>query len=173
MNEVFNSITEWWKEKTTSPLYGTFIFSVILWNWKFFYVLFWQDQSVLSLPKIEYVEQHFLNYSGFWLNLSIHFLWFLILPAMSTYIIIWWIPLLTNLAHKVSTQFYFNRKGIFDDLSLNYDNRRLEYEHKQKRNMERFLEVKKEQIATGKKIEHTLTDEDRWRVEFTDFLNNS
>ena len=85
MKDILDSTVQWLNERTTSPLYGTYIFAVIVWNWKFFYALFFQDQAVLALPKIEYIEQKFLSD-----NPLVHSLWFLIPPIVMTYIIIWW-----------------------------------------------------------------------------------
>ncbi len=158
MTDIIDSIGNWLKERTTSPLYGTFIFSVILWNWKFFYILFWQNEEKLFIPRIEYVQLNILNYQ----NILSHFLHFLILPIISTYIIIWWLPILSNWAHRKHTEFYYKRKIIFDDL-------RLEYERKEKSNLVSISEIKKEQAEAKKEIAENTTEEDKWIEEFESF----
>lgn len=106
MDEICNSISKWFKEKTTSPLYGIFIFSVVLWNWKFFYVLFWQGEEKLSIPKIEYIQATLLIHQNFWQHL-VHFLVF---PLVSTYVAICWLPIVSNWAHKKHIEFFYERK---------------------------------------------------------------
>jgi hypothetical protein len=155
MNDTLDSVREWFKERTTSPLYGTFIFSVILWNWKFFYILFWQAEEKLSLPRIEYVQQNILKSE----NLLKHFLSFLILPAISTYFIVWWLPILSNWAHKKHTVFYYKRKFIVDDA-------RIKYETQEKDNLISISTIKKEQAEVKKEIEENTSEEDKWAAEF-------
>ncbi len=158
MGDIIDSITKWVKERSTSPMYGTFIFSVILWNWKFFYVLFWQEEEKLSLPRIEYVQQNFLN-SQTW---PIHITFFCVLPLVSTYIIIWWLPLLNNWVHKKHLSFYYSKKSIIDSA-------RLDYEKKQEKNLKLISLVKKEQVEARKEINKNVSQEDRLILDFEEF----
>jgi hypothetical protein len=158
MSELWNSVANWFKERTTSPLYGTFLLSLILWNWKFFYILFWQNEAKLVLPRIEYVQIYLLNQEGF----LYHLFYFLILPLISTYFIVWWLPFLSNLAHKKSIDFYYARK-------LTIDQARLDYEKKEKKTLDSISTVKKEQAETKKEIEKNTAAEEVWGFEFDNF----
>ncbi len=154
MGDILASIAKWFKERTTSPLYGTFVFSVILFNWKFFYILFWQDEDKLSLPKIEYVQRNILDYQ----SLSTHITHFLIFPIIITYLIVWWLPILSNWAHKKHTIFYYKRRLIIDSA-------RLDYEKEEKNNLKSLSEVKKEQAVVKKEIQKNTSEEERWAGE--------
>lgn len=118
MNEILSSIIKWFKDRTASPMYGTFVFSVILWNWKFFYLLFWQSEDKLGLPKIEYIQNNYLNQQTYWQ----HLLHFLIFPLVSTYVIIWWLPILNNWAFKKHMYYHYQRETIIDSAKFNYEN---------------------------------------------------
>lgn len=161
MLEIFESLSQWFKEKTTSPLYGTYIFAIIFWNWRFFYTLFFQAQTSLSIPKIEYVEQKFLSD-----GLVQHFLWFLIPPLVITYIIIWWLPIVANLVHKRHLRFYFYRKSTYDEEKLVYEERR-------KQILNQLVGIKEQQIESTKKIQKSLTNEERWEEEYNEFTKSN
>lgn len=156
MDDFLRSITEWIKERTTSPLYGTFIFSVILWNWKFFYILFWQSEDKLLLPRIEYVQQNILACQSIWY----HLLFFLFLPIVSTLVILLWLPILNNFFHKIYIDFYYQKKFIIDDAQL-------KYEQKEKERLIAISEIKKDQVEVKKEIEKKITDV--WELEFESF----
>ena len=162
VNELANSIAKWFRERTTSPLYGTFVFSVILWNWKFFYILFWQNEEKLTLPRIEYVQRFILNNQTNWY----HMLYFLILPITSSYIIVWWLPVISNWAHKKHIEYYYDRRLIIDKA-------RLDYEKKEKETLTSISTVKKEQIEVKKEIQKNTTEEERWDLEFENFRNSN
>lgn len=159
MNEFRNSITAWLRERTSSPLYGTYIMSFIVWNWKVFYTLFWQDQSVLSVPKIDYIQSHFL-----FENDILHIVYNLAPPLIATYLIIRWAPFVNIWAHKVSTDFHFQQKVI-------YDTAKVSYEEKRKKGLEKLAEIKQEQAISVKEIRESMTEEDRWLAEYKEFKN--
>lgn len=161
MSEIMASIAKWFKDRTTSPLYGTFILSAILLNWKLFYILFWQNEEYLLLPRIEYVQQTILDQQSFWSHLAR----LTIFPVISTYLIIWWLPMLSNWAHKKHIEFYYERKLIFDKA-------RLEYENKEKKTLISIATLKKEQVEVKKEIQKNTLPEDEWLVEFEDFKKN-
>ncbi len=161
MNEIWNSITMWFKERTTSPLYGAYIFSTIVWNWKFFFTLFLQDQASLPMPKIEYIEKIFLSDSPVW-----HFIAFFVPPILITYAIIWWLPIISGLAHECHLRFYFYRKSI-------YDKERLSYEESRKHDLKRLAGIKEEQVASEKRIQKNLSNEERWEEEYREFSKSS
>ncbi len=159
MTDILNSVAKWFKERTTSPLYGTFILSVILWNWKFFYILFWQSEEKLNIPRIEYVQNHIL-YNATYFG---HIVYFLILPALSTYFIVWWLSYLSNWAHKKHVEFYYDKR-------LSIDEARLNYEQKEKNNLNKLSNVIKEQARAKVTINNTLTEKEKWRNEMINFV---
>lgn len=158
--EFFNSITQWFRERAVSPLYGTYILSTIAWNWKFFYVLFLQDQAALSVPKIEYVEQKFLSD-----GVLIHFLWFFVIPAITTYVIVWWVPFVSGWAYRKHLEFYFRKKIIREEVKL-------AYEYKESRNLAELATIKEEQSTSKSKILKSLPNEELWEEEYKEFMNN-
>jgi len=161
MGELLESISQWLKERTTSPLYGTYIFSFIIWNWEFFYVLFLQDQASLPLPKIEYIEQKFLSDGWF-----VHFSFFLIPPVIITYIIIRWLPFLSNWAHRVYLHFYFERKNLYEETNLHNEEGR-------KRTLQQLAETKEQQAISKMKIRKNITNEERWEEEYNEFAKGN
>lgn len=42
-------------ERTSSPLYGTFILSWCLWNWQILYLLFWEEQKIDFISKMNMI----------------------------------------------------------------------------------------------------------------------
>ncbi len=162
VNDVFGSIAKWFKERTTSPFYGTFILSEILWNWKFFYILFWQSEDKLLIPRIEYVQKYILDSQ----NIYDHLLYFLVAPAISTFIAIWWLPILSNGAHKKYINFYYKRKLIADK-------ERLDYEKQENKNLDLLSDIKKHKTEIKKEIEKNSSEQERWKSEFYEKIVNS
>jgi hypothetical protein len=154
---MWESLLAWLKERSASPLYGTYIITNILYNWRFYFTLFLQDQNALSIPKIEYVQDMFL--SG---NPILHICWFFLPPILLTLVIIKYMPRLTNWAYDISIKDDFSRK-------LSYDAQKLEYERKQKNILNQFLQIKQEKADTQEKIEEITSQEDRWNQEYKEF----
>lgn len=61
LDDIRKSISSTLYEKTTSPLFGTFLFSWILWNWKIIIVLFFTASYELEITKFEYIDINLLN----------------------------------------------------------------------------------------------------------------
>lgn len=161
MPEFIKSITDWFKERTTSPLYSTFIFSLIFYNWKFFYILFWQSEDKLKLPRIEYVERVILSNESYLL----HVINFFLIPSVLTYLIIEHLPKLSIWAHKRQVSSYYEKRE-------NYDERRLEYEKSKSDSLEKIVEEKKKQVVVEEEIKNNTTQEDRWNEEYSKLTNN-
>lgn len=178
MPEIFHSISDWFKEKTSSPLYFVFALAFIGWNWRSFYVLFFESTNLLSDPRIEYVEKfsrvyYQAPYEGVWGDVFFHPLnWFLIfififsVPVIITYLIVWKLPHLLNIAHKKSLSFKFDRKKEF---------------HRQNTEYQLFVSQKKieEAEAVEKKnqaqeiINQNLSEEEKWVVEYEEINSPS
>src|SRR3989344_4082156 len=153
-------------ERTTSPLYGVYAISFVIWNWKVIYTLFWEDKGIFSSsPRVDYVQQNFLfqsNPNGDIWPALINILWILIPPAVLTFIIIMWMPRLHAWAHRLSVRAHFDRKAVF------YQERLL-YETMEQKNLKSLAEVTQEQVKIKKEIVENLTQEEQWGLEFEEF----
>jgi len=72
-------------ERVTSPLYGTFICTWLIWNWKIVYLTLFISETIIKTSKIDYI---IANYSCVW-----NLIWF---PLISTAIFITIVPFISN-----------------------------------------------------------------------------
>ncbi|MBI2120962.1 MAG: hypothetical protein HYT94_05060 [Parcubacteria group bacterium] len=158
MNEATKSFGEWFKEKTSSPFYFTFIGFVIIWNWKFFYILFWESSELFKAPRIEYVVSNFES------SIFAHLTWFLFIPIVSTYIAIVWLPKLNAWAHKIYIKNHFERQRA-------YDRERLAYEREKTENLRNEVKEKTIQKELKYEVEKDLTQEEKWDLESKDLFS--
>lgn len=93
-DELKKSLSSIIYERTTSPLYGTFIISWILWNWRIIYLTVFISEKTLKENKIDYIINHYSN---------IHFL--ITFPLISTAILLTVIPFIANGAYWLSIIF--------------------------------------------------------------------
>lgn len=104
IDEIKKSISATLYERTTSPLFGTFFFSWILWNWKIIIVLFLTESSELCTTKFEYIDTNLLDF-------KIGFLY----PAISTIVILTVYAWLSEQAYRLWL--------VFDKRKNNYKNK--------------------------------------------------
>lgn len=78
-------------ERTTSPFWGSFIFSWLICNWKIILAVFVVSESKFSTNKIDYISQNFIG----WLPNAIY-------PLISTLILIMLFPYLSNHAYWIT-----------------------------------------------------------------------
>ena len=77
IDDIKKSISATLYERTTSPLFGAFFFSWVVWNWKIIIALFFTTSKELKVTKFEYIDSNLLNlFEG------------LIYPAISTVLIL-------------------------------------------------------------------------------------
>lgn len=98
IDELKKSVSSTLYERTTSPFYGTFVLSWLIWNWKLPYVTLFIDADDLSSNKIDYITDE--------LNLC----YALILPLASTLVFIGLMPFITNEAYRITLRFQKKRK---------------------------------------------------------------
>ncbi len=146
------------KERFANPLYGTYLISVILWNWKFFYILFLQSEDKLIVPKIEYI-QFVLDRYEFWQHISS----FIIFPSISTFIIIKYLPYLINEVEKVSLIFFYKKESI-------RDTKRLEYESEKTNNLKLISKKKEEQKDLNTEIDKNTSIKEKQEIWSQEYL---
>lgn len=99
LDEIKKSFNSVFKERVTSPLYGAFLVSWVIWNWKILYLtIFISREEIKSLTKIEYILNNYVN----WFNL-------LLFPSISTAFLIILIPWVGNQAYFKSLKFKESR----------------------------------------------------------------
>jgi hypothetical protein len=104
VKEAFNSTL---KERFKSPLYGAFIVSWLVINWKIFIVLFFSSSEELGKTKHQYISDNLVNFMNC-----------LILPLISTMIIIALIPWLSELAFRLRLYFEKRKHKVESDSKM-------------------------------------------------------
>jgi hypothetical protein len=82
-------------ERTTSPFYGTLLFSWSIYNWKIIYLTFFISENKIKTDKIQYI---ITNCNDIWLLVYC--------PLISTIILLTFIPFVTNRAYWLSLIFH-------------------------------------------------------------------
>ncbi len=82
-------------ERTTSPFYGTLLFSWSIYNWKIIYLTFFISENKIKTDKIQYI---ITNCNDIWLLVYC--------PLISTIILLTLIPFVTNRAYWLSLIFH-------------------------------------------------------------------
>ena len=120
MNEIWSSFSKWFNENTSSPLYFTYIAFFIAWNWKLFQIIFLENASLFSQPRIEYITEE-LNFHIGWagafspvINWIFDIGWHLLPPVGLTYAAIVWLPYIQKWALEKYLEGSFERKRIFE-----------------------------------------------------------
>jgi hypothetical protein len=166
MEEIWSSLVDWFKEKTSSPIYFTYFALFITWNWRLFHVLFFEDSSLFNVPRIEYVSS-FLDFHGqptnlLWVNQILEFciniIWHILPPAILTFFAIVYLPKLYFWAYSLHLESYLNRKKL-------YDEKISEYEKSKTRQLKEVATQKVEQVSQIKRIKSTQTQEEKWEEE--------
>ncbi len=164
MNEFWSSVTRWFNEKTSSPLYFTYLCFFITWNWKFFQIIFLESESLFKSPRIEYITSMLLIsipwFSPF--ELMINMIWRFLPPAIFTYLAIVHLPKVHKWAYNIHIKNYFDRKDLYRQEELAYERRKVKF-------LKGEAEAKKEQKEQREVIEKVMTDEDRLRAEYEEF----
>ena len=164
MDEALKSIWDWFKEKTTSPLYPTYAFCFMFHNWKIFFTLFFQDVGQLEgMTKVKYVTTYFVTQGGwqaFFQNMWDIFLF----PAAITFCVISFLPRLHLWAHKLNVKHYFERKRI-------YEQENLLFAKAENRDLKELADIKREQASAKEVIVKedarvVTTKEDLWEKEY-------
>jgi hypothetical protein len=124
-SEFRKSINSILFERVSSPLYGTFFFSWLIWNWEILYLTFFISENSLNCEgctKIGYIQDNYLD--------LYNILWY---PIVSTIVLILIVPFISNGAYWISLQFRQWRL-----------NQKTTIEGKQRLTLERSIEIMKE-----------------------------
>lgn len=178
MEELIKSLTEWFKEKLSSPLYSVFIFAFISWNWKTFYILFFENLEQFKVTHLEYAKEfsriYFqIPYHGNFIDILLHPLnWFIAIffiftiPAIVAYLFIWQLPKISNLAHTTHLNYEFKRK-------LEFHRQNTIFQGKIADEKEKEVTAITRQVIAKKEITNQLTQEEKWEIEYEKFKKNS
>jgi hypothetical protein len=165
IDETKESILENLKEKLSSPFYGTFLFSWLIWNWKIWYITLFVDSNLLmqstNLLKIDYVRSIYRTDSISEVIFSIGH--FLIFPFLSALVLIYLMPIVTCKFYEKSLETKNNNKiakNKKDKEFLESIGEKLEVE---KNILIKQAEVKKEKNKSEK------TQDEIWREEYNQF----
>jgi hypothetical protein len=134
MTELRKSINAILYQRVTSPLFGTFLASWIVWNWKIIYTTFFIDEDKIIKNKIDYIVENF--------NDSLYLVWY---PLLSTLILLTLIPFLSNAAYWLNLKF---EKWKVDSKN--------EIEKKQLLTLEQSIELRGQIIESERKFESLL-----------------
>lgn len=137
MDEVKKSIKSILYERTTSPLYGTFIISWLIWNWKIIYVTLFVSENSIQLDKLSYLlKNHFIDKYNL-----------ILLPILSTIVLLTVFPFISNGAYW---------------LKLNFDKwkkeKKNEVELRQLITIEQSIELREQIVNQEERFEKILTD---------------
>lgn len=170
MTEFFSSIQKWFSEKTSSPLYFTYIGFFIVWNWKFFQIIFLESETLFTSPRVEYLAKldlHIFDFIPF--NWTVNLIWHIGPPAFLTYLTIMYLPILQKWALDKYLDNRFERKRIFDIKQLRHNNWILEQEKGDKKTLENIKYVREQKAKVEKEIKKTMTEKERWEFEYPEF----
>lgn len=165
-NEIINSFNNTLKKRLTTPIYGTFLVSWLIFHWEFIFVIFFVSEDKIwqstGLLKNDYLIREFFNFSGWYFYLS----W--ILPFVLTWLIIWKFPNWISLpAFKKEEEYRLakNRIRVAEQKKLETEEIKLEQEKKKK------LDIVSETVQKEKEIQE-LDPSINWKEEYEIFKNS-
>lgn len=108
--EIIKDTKEVVIERFFSPMYFYFIMAWIIYNWTFVYSLLFVESTNFKKFKLDYLLS-FYPTNDFWDHT--HNFWYVLLgPAVSTYILIWWISIWSEKSFKRFEEYKLNKKTI-------------------------------------------------------------
>jgi hypothetical protein len=108
--EIIKDTKEVVIERFFSPMYFYFIMAWVIYNWTFVYSLLFVESTIFKKFKLDYLLS-FYPTKGF--EDYLHNFWYVLLgPAVSTYILIWWISIWSEKSFKRFEEYKLNKKTI-------------------------------------------------------------
>lgn len=159
MKDLSDSLVTWWREKTSGPLYFTYLIFLLGWNWRTVYVLFFDSKESLEITRLEYFNTFIeFHYFGPWFDPLLNTVWTFVPPIILTFLAIRYLPYVNAWAHDWHLKHYFSRKEAWDEASLKYD-------QKQTSALKERAEAAEEKKAVRTKLENILSPEEKWEDE--------
>jgi len=165
-NEVVQSTGEALEERITSPFYGYFLLSWVLYNWYFLYVALFVDQELIfqqtSLLRNEYLLSFFANFSLFKILIQFFFA-----PLLLTILFFWFFPFVTRPFFRKNLR---NKKVLkLIELEENQEEVKKEIELVQSQ-----TELLKEEAEKAKEVKKASKEDPTivWEIEFEEFKKN-
>ncbi|MFA6077515.1 MAG: hypothetical protein WC724_00685 [Candidatus Paceibacterota bacterium] len=167
MNDFIKSSVDWFKEKTNSSLYFTYFVFVVVWNWKTFFTLFFEDASLFEAPRVEYVLTnfgvHFYATEEIILYRVLEFftniIWHAGVPILLTFWAVKYLPRFNAWAHEIEVENYYKRKRVYDAKKITYEEEKTFF-------LKTEAEEKIKQKTAKDSIQKSQTQEEKWESEF-------
>jgi hypothetical protein len=168
MENFWSSLSKWFNEKANSPLYWTYLFFFIVWNWKIFQIIFLEDSSLFDKPRVEYIENYYYLYptGQIILDTFLSFLYRSIPPAVLTVISIKWLPIIHSWAFDIYTDNLLARKESYRKKELEYESREVKLKKKE-------ATVKTKIFKQEEAINAVKSDEERISEEISNTKDKS
>ncbi len=159
MNELWSSFSKWFEERANSPLYWSFIFFFVTWNWKFFQIIFLEHESLFSKPRSEYIDSlQIAMTDSLFVNWVLNFGWHIIPPLVMTYFAIVYLPKFNKWAFDIHLTHYFERNAL-------YQTKKAKHEEEMAKLVKQEAEAKKERVVQEGIIEKIKSPEEKWKEE--------
>lgn len=145
LDEFRKSINSILYERVTSPFWGAYALSWILWNWEIVYVTIFISEDKLNYNKLEYLKRHY----------DIDIFNSIIIPFIISLVIISIIPLVANGAYWLSLLFKkwkINKKRSVEKTTL--------------LTFKESVEIKEEILKQGERFNKLNTERDSKLIEF-------
>lgn len=139
ISEFKKSTNSIFYERMTSPLFGSFFISWIIWNWKIIYLTFFVDTDTIDKNKLDYILEKLYS--------TDHLIYY---PLISTLILILILPFFSVGAFYISLKFKNWKKNI-----------RNEMENKLLLTVEESIELREEISQQENKFIELLENKDR------------
>lgn len=166
MENILESFGEWWRERRNSSLYFTYIFFLIIWNWKFLFLLFVEDNISEYVSNFHYAMSLYEPITEhFWMDFLLYKCSAFLIPALFTFLAIKYLPRLNEWAHRIEGKNYFDRRLI-------YDEQRSEFEKQRTQFLRDIAVQKKKQSGYKEDIEEQTTEKEQWQNEFAELATD-
>jgi hypothetical protein len=109
-NEIIKDTKEVIMERFFSPMYFYFIIAWVIYNWTFVYSLLFVESTKFKKFKLDYLLSFYPTND---IGNYVHNFWYVLLgPAVSTYILIWWVSLLSERSFERFETYKSNKRTI-------------------------------------------------------------
>jgi hypothetical protein len=154
MEELAKSFATWLKERTSNPIYFTFLFYILICSWREVYVLFFEDAALLVVPRIEYIQRF---------NQGVYetVLWHMLVPAALTFGTVKYLPRIYTWAHRHHLKHHYERLAVADEA-------RRDYEVSKARYTAEVADAREQQVKDEERIHALMSEEEKWDEEFAE-----